>query len=66
MVKRTLFVLVAALGAVTGWGLGPRESMTLIPAVMSFPGVRPGPYASLLRHGSSVAVVFADRDTASL
>jgi hypothetical protein len=66
MVKRTLFVLAAALGAVTGWGLGPRESTTLVPAVTSFPGVRPGPYASLLLHGSSVAAVFADRETASL
>ena len=66
MVKRTLFVLAAALGTATGWGLGPRESTALAPALMSFTGVRPGPHASLLVHGSSIAVVFADRDTSSL
>jgi hypothetical protein len=66
MVKRTLFVLAAALVAAAGWGLGPRESTMLSPARTSFPGVRPGPCASLLLDGSSVAVVFADRDTTSL
>ncbi len=66
MVKRTLFVLAAALGAAAGWGLGPRESTTLASAAMSFPGVRPGPHASLLLDGASVAAVFADRDTTSL
>jgi hypothetical protein len=66
MVKRTLFVLAAALAAATGWGLGPRESTMLAPAATSFPGVRPGQHASLLLHGSSVAAVFADLDTTSL
>ncbi len=66
MVKRTLFVLTAALAAAAGWGLGPRESTALAPAAMSFPGVRPSPHASLLVDGASVAAVFADRDTTSL
>ncbi|OHD71722.1 MAG: hypothetical protein A2177_01940 [Spirochaetes bacterium RBG_13_68_11] len=66
MVKRTLIALAAALVASAGWGLGARESTALSPDSMAFPGVRPSPFASLLRHGGSVAVVYADRDTTSL
>jgi hypothetical protein len=66
MVKRTLYALAAALVASAGWGLGAREGTVLSPDSMAFPGIRPSPFASLLRHGESVAVVYADRDTTSL
>lgn len=66
MVKRTLSTLAVALAAAACWGLGPRESMPLAAAVTAFPGVRPGPHASLLRHGDAVAAIFTDRDTTSL
>jgi hypothetical protein len=66
MVKRTLYALAVALVAAAGWGLGARESTVLSPAAMAFPGVRPAPFASLLRHGDSVTVVYADRETTSL
>ena len=66
MVKRTLCALAAALAAVAGWGLGAREGVDLAPSVMSFPGIRPAPYASLLARGQTLTVVYADRDTTSL
>jgi hypothetical protein len=66
MVKRTLYALAAALIASAGWALGAGESTMLSPAAMAFPGVRPSPFASLLRRGDSVVVVCADRDTVSL
>jgi hypothetical protein len=66
MVKRTLCALAAALAASAGWGLAARESPGNAPAAMAFPGVRPAPFASLLRRGTSVTVVYADRDTTSL
>jgi hypothetical protein len=66
MVKRTLYALAAALAAASGWGLGTHESPVIVPAAMAFPGVRPAPFASVLRHGASLMVVYADRDTTSL
>jgi hypothetical protein len=66
MVKRTLYALAAALVASAGWGFSARESTVLSPDSMDFPGVRPSPFASLLRHEESVAIVYADRDTTSL
>jgi hypothetical protein len=66
MVKRTLCALAAAIAAAAGWGLGAHESPLIVPAVMAFPGVRPAPFASLLRRGASLTVVYADRDTTSL
>jgi len=66
MVKRTPCVLAAALAAAAGWALGAAEDIVLSPDVMDFPGIRPAPFASLVRRGGAVTVVYGDRDTTSL
>jgi hypothetical protein len=66
MVKRTLFVLAAALAAAAAWALGGNERDALDSSAMAFPGIRPAPYATVLAADGLVTAVFADRDTTSL
>lgn len=66
MVKRTLGALAAALAAAAAWGSGARDPVLLGTEAMSFPGLRASAQLSLVRHGASVAIVCADRDTTSL
>ncbi len=66
MVKRTLYVLAAALVAAAGWGLGAHDNTRIEVAAMDFPGIRPAPFGCLLRRAGAVTVVYADRNTTSI